>query len=320
MKPTNYSLFRHTRPVRLATPRDKGVFRYNSGMFRHHDALSCGCLCALAFGFSYFADAQQPPPASAARILLLPRRIVSGERATLAVLDVSGRLTPGVSVNFSNGDHLVTDATGRAMFVAPLAAGVISASIAERPGRVYTTVLTPAEAAAPSLEVTSGPRFASVADRFALSGRNFCGDADANQVQISGQPALVLAASPTSLIILPPEDLAHGPASVVIACSKRATPSFSITFLALSLEADSSPLRPGEHRSLTVHVRGTTAKVPLEARNLAPEVAELNGGNPAHLSSSGGPENVAHFDVAGRQGGNFLVSIRLLTTQAEPIP
>src|SRR5260370_12279037 len=77
---------------------------------------------------------QQPaPPASAARILLLPKRIVSGETATLAVLDVNGRLTPGVTVNFSNGDPLVTTVTGRALFVSPLNPGVIYATIAPQP-------------------------------------------------------------------------------------------------------------------------------------------------------------------------------------------
>ena len=38
--------------------------------------------------------AQNVPPASGARILLLPRRIVSGERATLAVLDVLRACSP----------------------------------------------------------------------------------------------------------------------------------------------------------------------------------------------------------------------------------
>ena len=69
------------------------------------------------------AQTPQAPPApvaSGARILLLPRKIVTGERATLAVLDVNGRLTPGVTVAFSNGDKFTTNATGRAMFVAPL--------------------------------------------------------------------------------------------------------------------------------------------------------------------------------------------------------
>src|SRR5258708_16665025 len=69
--------------------------------------------CALSVIFPFALLPQQAPPASSARILLLPKRVVSGETATLAVLDVNGRLTPGVPVNFSNGDHLVTNATGR---------------------------------------------------------------------------------------------------------------------------------------------------------------------------------------------------------------
>jgi hypothetical protein len=260
---------------------------------------------------------QQPPPASA-RILLLPRNIVSGERATLAVLDVNGRLTPGVTVNFSNGDRLTTDATGRALFVAPLDPGVIYASIAQRSGRVRTTVLTPAEAAASAIEVASAPRFASLSDRFELSGRGFCGDADANQVRAGGQPALVLASSPLSLLVLPPAELEPGRTVVEVACAKRSSPSFSITFVALSLEADSSPLAPGEQRTLTVHVRGTALKVGLEARNLAPEIADLTGGNPARISSTGGADNFGRFLLVGRQRGTFLISMRLLPLAAAP--
>jgi len=265
---------------------------------------------------SFAALAQQPPSASAARMLLLPRRIVSGEHATLAVMDVNGRLTPGVTVNFSNGDRLSTDATGRALFVAPLTPGVIYASIAQRAGRVYTTILTPTEAAASSIQISSAPRFASLSDRFELAGRGFCGDADANQVRVAGRSALVLASSPASLVALPPADLEPGPAAVNVVCAKRSSPSFSITFVTLSLEADSSPVAPGEQRTLTVRVRGTASKVGLEARNLAPEVADLSGGNPARISSTGGADNFARFQLVGRQRGTFLISIRLLPSSA----
>src|SRR6202048_1084143 len=113
--------------------------------------------CALSVIFPFALLSQQAPPASSARTLLLPKRIVSGETATLAVLDVHGRLTPGVTVNFSNGDHLVTNATGRALFVAPLNPGVVYATIASRPGRVYATILTPGEASSSSLRISSAP-------------------------------------------------------------------------------------------------------------------------------------------------------------------
>jgi hypothetical protein len=278
-------------------------------------------LCAVTLTLSFSAPAQQPPPpASAARILLLPRKIVSGEHSTLAVLDVNGRLTPGVRVRFSNGDRVTTDATGRALFVAPLNPGVISAALSGHPGRVYTTILSPTEVSAPSIEISAAPRVASLSDRFELSGRSFCGDADANKVTVSGLPALVLASSPTSLVVLPPSDLDSGDASVVVSCGKLDSERFSIRFVELTLEANSSPLAPGDHRTLIVRVRGTTAKIALEARNLAPEIADLTGGNPTRISSSGGAENTAQFQLAGKQRGSFGVSIRMLPTQAAPRP
>ena len=268
-------------------------------------------LCVLAPWISLSTAAQQsPPPASAARI---PRKIVSGERSTLAVLDVNGRLTPGARVDFSNGDRVTTDATGRALFVAPLNPGVISAVLPGHPGRLYTTILSPAEAASPSIEIFAAPRVASLSDRFELSGRSFCGDADANKVTIAGLPALVLASSPTSLVVLPPPELDSGASSVVVSCGKNDSPRFSIRFVELTLEADSSPLAPGDHR-------GTTAKIALEAHNLAPDIAELTGGNPARISSTGGENNTARFQLAGKQRGSFVISIRLLPSQSVPRP
>ncbi len=72
----------------------------------------------LAASLAAAANGQHEPVAKNARILLLPRKMVSGDRATLAVLDVNGRLTPGGMVAFSNGDHVTTNATGRGIFVA----------------------------------------------------------------------------------------------------------------------------------------------------------------------------------------------------------
>ncbi len=65
-------------------------------MHRRSRAFIFACLIVGVFAPAINAQ-QSGPAASGARILLLPRRIVSGERATLAVLDVNGRLTPGAS-------------------------------------------------------------------------------------------------------------------------------------------------------------------------------------------------------------------------------
>src|SRR6266852_5490465 len=290
-------------------------------MYLPHRSLALLSLFLIAGLFALETHPQQSPPAvSGARILLLPRRIVSGERATLAVLDVNGRLTPGVTVNFSNGDRLTTDVTGRALFVAPLNPGVIFGSIAGRAGRVATAILSPSEAASASIEVSSTPRVASLADRFEIFGKSFCGDADANQVMIAGQSAIVLASSPAALVVLPPSELQPGSAAVEVSCAKRQAAPFSLTLVGLELEADSSPLKPDEHRALTVRVRGTPSKIALEARNLAPKIAELSGGNPVRASSIGGAENFAKFEVVGRKNGSFLISIRLVPSLGRPLP
>lgn len=262
------------------------------------------------------------PSASAARILLLPRQVVAGEQATLAVLDVSGRLTPRVVVNFTNGDQVTTDATGRAVFAAPLNPGLIFGAIPSSPGRVPMAILKPEEAAADTMQVARVPRIASLADRFEVSGRGFCGDAEANAVSIGGQRALVLAASPISLIALPPEKLGPGETTVQISCAKKSARPFSLLFVGLSLEADSSPIRTGEHRTLTVRVTGTTGNIALEARNLSPEIAELTGAKSARTAarsrSSGGEQNAARFEIVGKTKGSFLISIRLVAPSGPP--
>ncbi len=268
--------------------------------------------------FGAFTLAQQAPPPSGARILLLPHKLVTGERSTLAVLDFAGRLTPGVKVDFSNGDKVTTDATGRALFVAPLNPGTIYATIEGRTGRVTTTILTSTDIPSSTEQVTLAPRAATISDRLELLGHGFCGDADANHVSIAGSPGLVLASSPGSLTILPPPDLNPGPAEVQLSCGQKTAEPFTIVFVSLELEANTAALAPGEHRTLTVRIRGSSAKLNLEARNLAPEVAELTGGTNVKAQSSGGAENVAKFELVGKQHGNFTVSIRLLTPLSPP--
>jgi hypothetical protein len=262
--------------------------------------------------------AQRAPAASGARILLLPHKLVSGERATLAVLDIGGRLTPGVIINFSNGDQVTTDATGRALFVAPLNLAHISASIQGRSGRVTSTILAASDIPANTEAVSEAPRIASMADRFELYGHGFCGDADSNHVTIAGLPGLVLASSPGSLTVLPPTDMDAGPAEVTVSCGQKSSEPFTITFVSLELQASNAPLAPGERRMLTVRVRGTAAKVALEAHNLGADVAELTGGASVKATSTGGADNVAAFELVGKKHGAFTVSIRLLSPLSAP--
>jgi len=276
------------------------------------------CLTLSAIFIFPGSSLAQKPSGEAGRILLLPRQIVAGDRATLAVLDVSGRLAPGVTVHFSNGEKYTTDATGRALFVAPLNPGVIFGSLEGRAGRVPTTILTPAEASSPSLRVTQAPRIASISDRFALAGNGFCGDADSNQVMMGGKQAIVLASSPVSMTVLAPLEQQNGAVTVEVSCGRQTAPEFSVTLVSLELEADSAAMAPGEKRVLTVHVHGSAARVALEARNLAPEIASLNGKVLVRATSSGGAENIARFELLGNKRGNFMISIRLIPSPFTP--
>jgi hypothetical protein len=109
-----------------------------------------------------------------------------------------------------------------------------------------------------------------------------------------------------------------GPARVQVKCGQKIAEEFSVVFVSLELDAKSSTLAPGEHRTLLVRVTGSTTKINLEARNLAPEVAELKGGTTVRVLSTGGKENTAAFELVGRQRGNFVISIRLVAPQSPP--
>jgi len=313
--------FTPSPPPRDSLPPARALHYNRSVPFPRPTRLVLGLLLleAAAALPVYSTPPQAPPDPSAARMILLPRRAVAGERATLAVLDISGRLTPNVVVNFSDGMSVRTDTTGRAAFAAPTSPGVVSASIAGRPDRAALTVVAapPGNSAA---AVRSVPRFAALADRFEITGAGFCGAADANRVTIGGEPALVLAASSLGITLLPPDELAPGPALVAAACGERAFPPFSVTFLSLELLAGSASLAPGERRELLVRITGTRESVPIEARNLAPEITSLAGGKSARVTSSGGEENTARFQLTGKSRGAFLISIRLASPYGAPRP
>jgi hypothetical protein len=265
------------------------------------------------------STAAPAPAAAGARILLLPKRLVSGERATLAVLDLSGRLTPGVTVNLSDGDTLTTDASGRGLFVAPLNLTTIYGSIAGRAGKVASTIISPAESPSNSMEVELSPRVVSLSDRLEVSGHGFCGDADSNHVNMGGAAGLVIASSPAFLAVVPSPEQSPGPASVEIVCGQKKARAFSVVFVNLELEASKAPLAPGEHREVMVRIKGSTARLHLEARNLAPDVADLSGGGKTiRALSMGGPENLVKFELIGKKKGSFVISIRLVAFPEMP--
>jgi hypothetical protein len=173
-------------------------------------------------------------------------------------------------------------------------------------------VLPAPENPSTELRVSSYPRVAAISDRFEVTGNGFRGEADANRAMVGGQPAFILAASPVSLVIFPNPGLGTGATEFQLESSGQKTAELPITLVSLELSATSARLEAGERQKLSVEVQGSRERLMIEARNLAPELAELPRGNPLRMVTSGGEKNAAQFEVLGRQAGDFLVSIRLV--------
>jgi hypothetical protein len=278
------------------------------------------CLGVLAAAFYAGAAAAQhsseaaahPSAAGPATTIILPVRIVVGEQATLAVLDAAGRLTPGTVVEFTGGERATTDATGRAAFSAPAEPGVLLARLPGRGVSASTTVVAAQPNPPDGVQVVEYPRVISVSDRFSVEGSGFRGDADSNRALLGDQPALVLAASPVALVLLPGPRAAEGPAQLLIEVGGRSPWPVPVTLVSLEVTATKKQFAPGEKGKLTVRVHGTERRLVIEARNLSPEVVELPRGNVQRVTSIGGAANAAEIEMQGVRAGDFALSVRLV--------
>jgi hypothetical protein len=262
-------------------------------------------------GLGAAAAAQAP-----AYTLVLPQRVVAGQRATLAVLDAEGRIAPGVSVEFSGGLTVNTDATGRAMFTAPEQTGVLTARVPDRGGSAAAMVIQPAANPPDGVVLDDVPQIIPLQDRCTILGWGFRPEADANNVTLGEQPALVLAASPVSLAVVPSPRAAPGPAQLQVEVGGRNHGPVSVTLIAIELAADKPRLAPKEKGTLTVRIRGAWQRLELDVRNLTPDVVKLAGGDAQRIISSGGTDNTAVLELQGKREGEFHVSVRLVPLAA----
>lgn len=258
------------------------------------------------------APSEAPPKPSAARTIILPRKLVAGQRATLAVLDIQGRLTPSAVVEFSAGTRVVTNSTGRAAFTVPAKSRVLFAHLEGRPDSVSSLIMQPSPSPEPGLRVSSYPAVVALADRFEVSGTGFSGDSDANGAKAGGKVALILAASPLAVVVLPAPGLPQGPSEFSVESHGHTAGPFPISFVSLEVGAAKHSLAANERGVLTVRVHGSSGRLLIEARNLSPEILSLGGGNIQRTVSSGGPENVARFELRGLHGGDFTISVHLI--------
>jgi hypothetical protein len=164
-----------------------------------------------------------------------------------------------------------------------------------------------------AVHVDSYPHAITIHDRFTLEGAGFRAAADSNHVYLNGDPCLVVASSPVSLVALPGPSVPIGDITLHVAVGGVDAGQFPVSAVLLEFSGPTEAVNAGSTGKLIVHARGTTEPLLLEVRNGSPAVIQLSKGNVQRLKTSGGDENSAPVDVKFETGGNYSVSARLLS-------
>lgn len=239
--------------------------------------------------------------------VILPPRLVAGAPATLATVGADHRLVGHVRVELNNGPPIETDATGRANFTAPGGAVLI----ARAGGGSAATLIDPPVAGAPADVPLRAPRFAALHNSLNLCGGGFDGNAEANRVELNGEPALVVAASPECLVVIPGVKAAPGAARIV-ADRLNHPAKASVTLIALDFEPPNPSLTPGQKGWLTVRARGSNRKLRIEVGNESPDVLRFAKGDTQEVVTSGGEQNIARIGVQAIRSGDFSFHARIV--------
>jgi hypothetical protein len=267
----------------------------------------------LFFGALTAARPQSTPSTTWAVTIVLPPRLVADRPATLAVLGVDGRLAEGVIVDL--GSHsgidvrVKTDKTGRAVFLAPSDTNVL---IAKASGTSVAALIDPSPAPNSAQAAISLAPVVSQQDAFPICHGSFHGDVEADHVTLDGDPALVLAASPECLVILPGPRALPGPAKISIQMARNADWTGETTLVALHFDPPTPPLTTEKKSNLVLHVQASDQQLSILVENKTPGILHFMRGDSQKLRTSGGPQNVATVEIQAISTGDFSFHARLL--------
>jgi hypothetical protein len=269
----------------------------------------------LFFGASSLAHPQSNPSTTWAVTIVLPPKLVADRPATLAVLGVDGRLAEGVIVDL--GSHsgievrVKTDKTGRAVFLAPSDTGVL---IAKASGASAAALVDPPPTSNSSQTTISLPPVVSLQDAFPICGGAFHGEVEADHVTLGGDPALVLAASPECLVILPGPRALPGPAKISIQMARAPDWTGETTIVALLFDPPAPPLVTEKKSNLVLHVQASDQPLNILVENKTPGILRFLRGDSQKLVTSGGAQNVATVEIQALSTGDFSFHARLLAS------
>jgi len=275
--------------------------------------MAAGLLLATAHAAGDFRAWGQAPAGSTSTTattwtvtIVLPPRLVAGQPATLAVLGTDGKLARGVEVDLGQGAHVRTDPIGRAYFTVPTREKYL---IAKSQGS-STAALVDEAPSTPASEIAVDARV-SLKDTFSICGGGFAGDAEANRVQLRGEPALVLAASPECIVVLASPQTKPGTAAVSVK-TPAGERTGETTLVALQYEAPEPPLLAQKKSRLVVTAEGTEAPIRIRIQNESPGVLQFLHGDQQELNTSGGSPNRASFEVEAIRSGDYSFQARIV--------
>lgn len=283
------------------------IRRYGCNVFRACAWIIslCGILAAGAPALR--AQDRSNPYTTWTVTIVLPPILMARHPATLAVLGVDGKLASGVTVTLSDGQTLMTDRTGRAIFTVPASGDYL---MARGSGASVVALIYPAAGSSEPTQTTLLP-IISMRDRFWICSAGLRGDADEDSVRINDETALVLAASPECLVALPGPNSTPGPATILVeAPGTRATAS--TTLVALDFDSPRPGLVPDKKSRLDVRVRGSEQKVGLVVENETPGVLRFVRGDMQEVMTTGGLQNVATIEVRATRSGDYSFRARPL--------
>lgn len=308
-----------------------------AGAFALGAVFCCGAMLCCGTVLCCRAGAAQQGLPGPPSVIVLPGKVVAGEMATLAVLDEAGRLVPRAAVAIAGGsDKIMTDDTGRALFSAPAqtGSGVLTARLPGG-GDFTATLVSPPTAAPPAgsagahkeIAHTASlafPRRIALGDHFRLAGTGFRGDANLDHVFLGNQEALVLAASPIDLEVLPNALTPLGNTQLIVQIMglRLATEPTTVVSIEISgpftgaRRPEGAALAAREKGKMVVEVNGTSERVNVEVRNLSPDVVRLPRADDVTVTTSGGIPNVADVQITAVKTGDYSLSARLAPESA----
>jgi hypothetical protein len=258
--------------------------------------------------FASASRAQSTANATWSVTIVLPPKVIAGHPATLAVFGADGRLASGVTVETGRDQRVTTDTTGRATFTAPSDGSFL---LAKSSGAAAAALLD-ADAPSGAPAAITIAQIISIKDRFSICGGAFRGDADANRVQINGERALILAASPACLVVLPGPKASPGPA-VISVQTGDAQWKAATTLVSLEFDSPQPALTLGKKSRLIVRAKGAGQPLRLVVQNQTPGVLRFLRGDIQELRTSGGENNFAEIEVQAMRSGDYSFQARLVS-------